>query len=114
MRPVNQAFEHYEFPLPRISLIKEILMSATFYSEIDLANAFEQLRISRDLQDLTTFTTSFGKVSYTVLPFGAEFASSVFQSRLHDLFTELIEVSLLLYIDNLIVYSKTLQSTYPC
>lgn len=44
----------------------------------------------------------------TVMPYGVEFASSVFQSRLFDLFFQLLYIVLILYIDNLIVYTKTI------
>jgi RNase H-like domain found in reverse transcriptase/Reverse transcriptase (RNA-dependent DNA polymerase) len=110
MRPVNQAFEHFFFPLPKISEIKETLMSATFFSELDLAQAFQQIKISRQLQDLCSFSTSFGKVSYTVLPFGAEFASEKFQNAINEAFREFLGIFLLIYIDNLIVYTKTVDS----
>jgi RNase H-like domain found in reverse transcriptase/Reverse transcriptase (RNA-dependent DNA polymerase) len=110
MRPVNPAFEHFEFPLPRISEIKDVLVQASVYSELDLHQAFEQLRISKDLQDLCTFTTTFGKVSYLVLPFGAEFAAEAFQFSLHNLFSEVLNTCMILYIDNIIVYTNSVEA----
>jgi Reverse transcriptase (RNA-dependent DNA polymerase) len=61
------------------------------------------------LQDLCSFSTSFGKVSYTVLPFGAEFASEKFQQAIHHTFGEFLNLFLLVYIDNLIIHTNSVE-----
>ena len=99
--PVNKCLEHFEFPIPRIETILEKLMHYVYFSELDLAEGFNQLRISKHLQQIFTFTCSKGKISLKVLPFGVFWASSIFQSSMVDLFIELLNRCLQIYIDNL-------------
>ena len=76
---------------------------------MDLSTAFEQLRIKDELSQVTTFTCRFGKVSSEVLPYGAAFASDVIQSRITDEFTEFLDFFLVIYIDNPIVHTSTME-----
>jgi len=104
--PVNKCLEHYEFPIPKIDMIIEKLM-ASVISELDLAAGFNQLRIAKHLQQIFTFSSSRGKVSLKVLPFGVFWASSIFQASMVDLFVDLLLRCLQIYIDNLGVHSMT-------
>ena len=87
--PVNKCLEHFEFPIPKIELILQNLMMYSVFSELDLAEGFNQLRVSKALQQIFTFTCTNGKVSLKVLPFGVFWATSIFQSTMCDLFIEL-------------------------
>jgi len=84
-------------------------LSQRFFSELDLSTAFEQLKVSEELSQLFTFSCSFGKVPLEVLPYGAIFASDVFQSRITDEFLEFLDTFLVIYIDNLIVHTNTME-----
>ena len=57
--------------------------------ELDLAEGFNQLRISKALQQIFTFTCSKGKVSLKVLAFGVFWATAIFQSSMVDVFSNL-------------------------
>ena len=105
--PVNKCLEHFEFPIPRIETILEKLMQFVYFSELDLAEGFNQLRVSKQLQQIFTFTCSKGKISLKVLPFGVFWASSVFQSSMVDLFIDILNKFLQIYIDNLGIHSLT-------
>ena len=61
--PVNKCLEHFEFPIPKIELILQNLMMYSVFSELDLAEGFNQLRVSKALQQIFTFTCTNGKVS---------------------------------------------------
>ena len=56
--------EFYKFPIPRIEAMLQKLMDFKFFLELDLAEGFNQLRISKALQQIFTFTCSKGKVSF--------------------------------------------------
>ncbi|CAM9990334.1 unnamed protein product, partial [Heterosigma akashiwo] len=94
-------------PLPKISEILDELMKYKYYSELDLANAFNQMRVSPELSDLLTFTTSFGKVSYLVLPYGIKFATDAFQFGVENHFYEFLHKAMSIYVDNMLVYINT-------
>ena len=105
--PVNKCLEHFEFPIPKIESILQKLMMYSVFSELDLAEGFNQLRVSKALQQIFTFTCSNGKISLKVLPFGVFWATSIFQSSMCNLFIELITRCLQIYVDNLGVHSHS-------
>ena len=106
---VNKCLEHFEFPIPKIELILQNLMMYSVFSELDLAEGFNQLRVSKALQQIFTFTCTNGKVSLNlkVLPFGVFWAMSIFQSTMYDLFIELFTRCIQIYVDNLGVHSHS-------
>ena len=85
------------------------MCKSQYFSELDLSESFEQFRISSELSELLSFSTSFGKVSMLVLPYGVQFASDKLQETLSREFFEFLEVWLLIYIDNLLIYTNTWQ-----
>ena len=105
---VNHIFETFKHPIPDIQEIIQVLSESKYFSELDLSTAFEQLRVSEELSQLFTFTCSFGKVSFEVLPYGAIFASDIFQFRITDEFLEFLDLFLVIYIDNLIVHTSSM------
>ena len=104
-RPVNKALKHYKHPVPQIQTI--LRRMCRYFSELDLSESFEQFRISNELSELLTFSTSFGKVSMLVLPYGVQFASDKLQETLSREFFEFLELWLMIYIDNLLIYTDT-------
>ncbi|KNZ62235.1 hypothetical protein VP01_12981g1, partial [Puccinia sorghi] len=59
---------------------------------------------------LTAMRTRFGSFEYTVMPFGLCNAPSTFQHFVNDIFANLVEVYFVVYLDDILVYSKTLDS----
>ena len=57
--------------------------------------------------DNTAFRTRYGHFKYTVMPFGLTNAPAVFQHMTNDIFQDLLDVCLIIYLDDLLVYSKT-------
>ena len=106
---VNKIFETFKHPIPDIQEIIQVLADSKFFSELDLSEAYNQLRISDELSQYMTFTCSFGKVSMEVVPFGVVFASDIFQSRICDEFLEFLDLFLVIYMDNLIVHTTTME-----
>ena len=106
-RSSTSCLEHFEHPIPRIDKILRILMKYKFFSEADMDSGYHQFRISKNLQDIFTFTCSKGKVSMGVLPFGVYWAAGIFQHSMCDIFLELLTICLQIYIDNLNIFSLT-------
>ena len=53
------------------------------------------------------FVSRFGLHDFTVLPFGLFYAPSTFQRLMNHVFSETIDQYVLVYLDNIVVYSKT-------
>ncbi|KNZ51309.1 hypothetical protein VP01_4000g3, partial [Puccinia sorghi] len=58
----------------------------------------------------TAMRTRFGRFEYTVMPFGLCNAPFIFQHFVSDIFADLVEVYVVVYLDDILVYSKTLEN----
>jgi hypothetical protein len=107
---VNHCLEDFDHPTPDLQDIIEKMTEFHYFSELDLKEAFNSLRITRDLSDILTFTTSQGKISYQVLPFGVKWGSSIFQWNMEEGFKDFLDTVLFLYVNNLIVHTNLLST----
>ncbi len=110
-RQLNNVTIKDSYALP---LIDEIFMfigkNAKVLSTIDLFSGYHQVPMYIDDQDKTTFTTMFGNYKFRVMPFGLCNAPASFQREMNRIFFDLIGVCLFIYIDDLIVFSDSVES----
>ena len=78
-RSLNSVTKSDNLPLPRIDDLLDELGKAKFFSTLDLASGFWQIRVHSDSQEKTAFSTPFGLFEFRVMPFGLKNAPSVFQ-----------------------------------
>ena len=110
MRKLNDLTKKDSYPLPNITSCLEALSGAKFYSSVDLANAFHQIRIKSSDVDKTTFVTRTGSYAYKRMCFGLSNATATF-SRLIDLVMKGLHYSIaVLYLDDILVYAQDASS----
>uniref|UniRef100_A0A8R1E6D8 Reverse transcriptase domain-containing protein n=1 Tax=Caenorhabditis japonica TaxID=281687 RepID=A0A8R1E6D8_CAEJA len=100
---------YYNFPLPRIDSIIEKVGGSKYFSSLDMANGYLQLRLDDESSYKCGFTTEDKVYAYTHLPFGLKSAASYFQRALRTILAGL-EKDVLVYIDDVLVFSKTFES----
>ena len=54
----------------------------------------------------TTFQTRYGSFEWLILPFGLTNAPAAFQHFMNDIFSDLLDVSMIIYLDNILIYSN--------
>ena len=54
----------------------------------------------------TAFQTHYGLFEYTVMPFGPTNAPAVFQHIMNDIFHDLLDVCVIVFIDDILIYSN--------
>ena len=96
------------FPLPRISDILDRLGGAQYFSVFDLANGFHQIPMAPEDRAKTAFTTPDGHYEYLRMPFGLKNAPATFQRLMNHVLRGLIGKELFVYLDDVVVYSRTL------
>ncbi len=69
-RRLNAITKKNRYPIPLIEETLAQLEDAKYFIKIDICQAFYQIRMSEDLEELTTFLTRFGAFKYLVMPFG--------------------------------------------
>ena len=106
MRQLNNVTKKDSYPLPNITTCLEALSGAKYYSSIDLASAFHQVRIKESDIEKTTFLTRTGSYAYKRMCFGLSNATATF-SRLIDLVMKGLHYNIvILYVDDVLVFAK--------
>ena len=75
------------------------------YTTIDLQNAYYLVHIAEGDEWKTTFQTCYSSFEWLVMPFGLTNAPSTFQRFMNDIFSDLLDVHVIIYLDNILIYS---------
>ena len=94
-------------PVPLMTTLMKQVGTFQIFLKLDLKLAFNLLRIAEGEEWKTAFKTRYDRSEYTVLPFGLTNAPSVFQRRVNNILAEKIDRGVVMYIDNLLIYSET-------
>ena len=107
-RKLNARTKKDAFPLPRMQETMESMVGARFFSSMDLKSGFWQVRMSEQSRQYTAFTVgSLGVYEFLRMPYGLCNAPATFQRLMQNCLGELNLTYTLVYLDDVIVYSKT-------
>ncbi|KAI7933772.1 hypothetical protein MJO29_016727 [Puccinia striiformis f. sp. tritici] len=106
-RKVNALTKKDRHPLPIIQECFDSLRGARFFSKIDLQQGFHQMKIAETDVPKTAFGTKYGHFEWLVMPFGLVNAPSTFQRMMTSLLREFIDVYVQVYLDDILIYSKS-------
>ncbi|KAK8958304.1 hypothetical protein KSP40_PGU004152 [Platanthera guangdongensis] len=105
-RELNKLTEKNKYPILRIDDIFDQLVGSTVYSKLDLKSGYYQLRIRESDIPKIAFSTRYRHYEFTVMPFGLANAPSVFMDLMNKTFTEYLDHFLIVFIDDILVYSQ--------
>ena len=108
-RGLNDATVRNSYPLPLTEDLFDRLTGARFFSIIDLRTGFYQILIAEKDRHKTAFSTSQGLFEYNVLPMGLCNSPGVFMALMNDTFRAYLDQFVLVFLDDIIVYSDTLE-----
>ena len=106
-RPLNAVTIVGEVPLPVIEDVLVCLQGAQWFTTMDMEQGFHQVRMAPCDMHKTAFRTFMGQFEWSVMPFGLKGAPGTFQSIMNSIFFDFIGKGVLVYMDDVLVYTKT-------
>jgi hypothetical protein len=105
---VNQVTRKDAYPLPRTDTCLDAMAGAQWFSTFDLRSSYHQLELEPNDRDKTTFICRDGSFRFITMPFGLCNAGATFQRLMDVIMAGLTFEASLVYLDDIIVYSSTL------
>ena len=104
---LNKVTVKNSYPLPRIDDFFDRLAGAKYFSRIDLRSGYHQIRIAQGDEEKTACRTRYGSFEFLVMPFGLCNAPATFTTLMNNIFHEYLDDFVIIFIDDILVYSKT-------
>jgi hypothetical protein len=108
-RSLNEVSIKNKYPLPRIEDLFDQMKEASVFSKIDLRSGYHQLKIQESDITKTAFCTRYGLYEYTVMSFGLTNAPTYFMYLMNKVFMEYLERFVVVFIDDILIFSKTME-----
>jgi hypothetical protein len=106
-RSLNDVTMKNKYPLPRIEDLFDQMRGARVFSKIDLRSGYHQMKIRPSDIPKTAFSTHYGLYEFTVMSFGLTNAPAYFMNLMTKVFMEYLDRFVVVFIDYILIYSKS-------
>ena len=105
-RALNSQTIQNRYALSQIDELFDRLHGAKVFSKLDLISDYYQIAIKPKDHYKTAFRTRYDHYEFNVMSFGLTNAPVTFQILMNDIFRDLLDVCVIIYLDDILVYSK--------
>ena len=100
---VNSKLKSDCYLSPNLETVFSEMADTRFYTKIDLENAYLQVPLDSESQNITTISTPIGLFRYKRLPIGIKTASAIFQRAIESVLNPLGIKYLIIYLDDILI-----------
>ena len=111
-RKLNDITIKNRYPLPNIEELQQRLQGAQWFTSIDLRGAYNLIRMKEGEEWKTAFRTRYGLYEYAVMPFGLTNAPATCQELINDTLREYLDIFVVAYLDDILVYTTGTLATH--
>lgn len=108
-RKLNSKTISDRYPIPDTTVVLANLGKSRYFTTLDLASGFHQIPLAQKDIEKTAFSVNNGKYEFVRMPFGLKNAPGIFQRVMDDVLREFIGKICHIYIDDIIIFSKTFE-----
>lgn len=109
-RKINSVIQNDKFPLPHITEILDSLSGAMYFTHLDLQQSYYQTSLDSDSRKITAFTTNTGQWQMKHLPMGLKISPSAFSRVMSIAMSGLTCEKAFIYMDDIIVFGRHIES----
>ena len=107
-RALNKVTIKNKYPIPNAADLFDRLSKASVFTKLDLRSGYWQVRIAAGDEPKTACVTRYGSYEFLVMPFGLTNAPATFCNLMNDVLYEFLDRFVVVYLDDIVVYSETL------
>ncbi|KAH9084275.1 hypothetical protein LEN26_020965, partial [Aphanomyces euteiches] len=105
-RKLNDVTIKDRYPMPRVDDLLDVLGKSKYFSTMDVASGYWNVRMDEKSIEKTAFICKFGLYEWLVIPFGLCNAVPQFERLMEDVLRDQLWKSCLVYLDDVIVFSQ--------
>jgi len=107
---LNRMTHKDQYPIPLLNDLLDAPRKAQIYSKIDLKSAYHLVCITKRDEWKTAFRTRYGSFKWLMMPFGLSNALSAFQCFMNNIFSDVLDVFVVIYLDDILIYSDNMDN----
>jgi hypothetical protein len=106
-RSLNDVTVKNNYLLPRIEDLFDQMRGARVFSKIDLRSGYHQMKVRPSNIPKTVFSTQYGLYEFTIMSFGLTNVPAYFMNLMNKVFMEYLDRFVVVFIDDILIYSKS-------
>jgi len=108
-RALNKVTMKNKYLVPLIQDLFDRLCKATQFTKLDLRSGYRQVRIAEGDEPKTTCVIRYGSYEFLVMSFGLTNALVTFCNLMNDVFYKFVDRFVVVYLDEIVIYSESLE-----